>query len=449
MLVALRIHVAIMGTKKQMKTLLALLALFPFSACAAPEELPSAVAVNTIWVMTASALIFLMQAGFAFLEGGMVRSKNTVNVIMKNFMDSCYSGIVFWIIGFGVMFGYNPSGWFGVDHFLPTGLSDWDNSCLLFQMMFVAVSTTIASGAMAERTSYPSYLIGACGISGIIYPVFGSWAWGGMFGTTGWLKSMGFIDFAGSSVVHSVGGWCALAGIIVVGPRLGRFGAKGEVRDIPGHNLTLVALGAFILWFGWFGFNGGSTLQANASIGKILLNTHLSGCAGAVGTATLMFLLRKPVSLTGVLNGALGGLVGITAGCATMDPQFALLTGFVAGMLLQIGSATMLRLRLDDAVDAVSVHGLCGVWGTLAAGLFLSGNLFNPKIVSVQLFGIAAAFIWAFSAALVMYWFIRIIFGLRSDPIHEQRGLDFTEHAELGYPEFQNVHTQNRDDLNR
>ena len=431
-----------------MKKLFAMLSLFPLAAVAAPETTTSPEAINTIWVMTASALIFLMQAGFAFLEGGMVRSKNTVNVIMKNFMDSCYSGIVYWIVGFGIMFGSNPSGWFGIDHFWPASLSNWDTSCLLFQAMFVAVSTTIASGAMAERTSYPSYLIGACGISGIIYPVFGAWAWGGMFGTDGWLKSMGFIDFAGSSVVHSVGAWCALAGIIVVGPRLGRFGAKGEVREIPGHNLTLVALGAFILWFGWFGFNGGSTLQANASIGKIILNTHLSGCAGAVGTATLMFLTRKAVSLTAVLNGALGGLVAVTAGCATMDAPFALLTGFVAGMLLQIGSALMLRLRLDDPVDAVSVHGVCGVWGTLAAGLFVSGNLFDPKIISVQLVGIGAAFVWAFTTALLMYGLIRATFGLRSDPIHEQRGPDFTEHAELGYPEFQNVHTQNRDHLN-
>ena len=434
---------------KKMKALVALFSLFPWYALAANETTTSPEAINTIWVMTASALIFLMQAGFAFLEGGMVRSKNTVNVIMKNFMDSCYSGIVYWLVGFGIMFGTNPSGWFGIDHFFPAHLGDWDTSCLLFQAMFIAVSTTIASGAMAERTSYPSYLIGACGISGIIYPVFGAWAWGGMFGSDGWLKSMGFIDFAGSSVVHSVGAWCALAGIIIVGPRLGRFGPKGEVREIPGHNLTLVALGAFILWFGWFGFNGGSTLQANTSIGKILLNTHLSGCAGAVGTATLMFLTRKAVSLTAVLNGALGGLVAVTAGCATMDAPFALLTGFVAGMLLQIGSAVMLRLQLDDPVDAVSVHGVCGVWGTLAAGLFVSGNLFDAKTVTVQLIGIGAAFVWAFSTALVMYWAIRATFGLRSDPIHEQRGLDFTEHAELGYPEFQNVQTQNREQLNR
>lgn len=405
--------------------------------------------VDTAWVVITAALVFLMQAGFAFLESGMARAKNTVNVIMKNYMDACYGSLVFWFVGFGIMFGTNASGWFGTDHFMPDNLSNWDYTQLLFQMMFAATATTIASGAMAERTNYNGYLVGACIITGLIYPVFGSWAWGGLYGTTGWLKEKGFIDFAGSTVVHSIGGWCALAGIIVVGPRLGRFGADGEPRAIPGHNLTLVALGAFILWFGWFGFNGGSTLKADASIGKILLNTHLSACAGAVGISVMMLLLRRPVLLTSVINGSLGGLVAVTAGCATMDVPWAIVTGLVAGMLTLVGSALMQMMRLDDVVDAVSVHGICGAWGTLAAGLFFAGNMFNPDIILVQIIGILSAFMWAFFAALLMYWVIRLVMGLRSDALHEQRGLDFTEHAELGYPEFQSQHTHNRSQLDK
>lgn len=428
---------------------LLLLSLMPGTGYADASALPSVEAINTVWVVTACALIFLMQAGFAFLEGGMARSKNTVNVIMKNYMDLCYGSLVFWLLGFGIMFGSNPSGWLGIDHFAPSSLSDWDYTQLLFQMMFAATATTIASGAMAERTRYSGYVWGACLITGLIYPVFGSWAWGGLYGSDGWLKSMGFIDFAGSTVVHSIGGWCALAGIMVVGPRLGRFGKQGENRGIPGHNLTLVALGAFILWFGWFGFNGGSTVRADVAIGKIMVNTQLAACAGAVTTATLLMLLKRPVLLTTVLNGSIGGLVAITAGCASMEVPYALLTGAVAGVVTLVGSAFMQSLRLDDVVDAVSVHGLCGAWGTLAAGLFLAGDMFNPHIVLVQIIGIGAAFLWGFGVSLVMYFLIRATIGLRADPLHEQRGLDFTEHAELGYPEFQQIHTHNRDDLSR
>jgi ammonium transporter, Amt family len=405
--------------------------------------------VDTVWVVTAAALVFLMQAGFAFLESGMTRAKNTVNVIMKNYMDLCYGSLIFWLCGFGIMFGSNPSGFFGIDHFMPTALSEWDYTQMLFQMMFAATATTIVSGAMAERTHYTGYLLGACFITGLIYPVFGSWAWGSLYGGNGWLKELGFIDFAGSTVVHSIGGWCALAGIIMVGPRLGRFGQDGKPRAIPGHNLTLVGLGAFILWFGWFGFNGGSTLKADVSIGKILLNTHIAACAGAVSIATFSLLLRRPVLLTNVINGSLGGLVAITAGCATMDVHFAILTGLIAGLLTLAGSALLQALQLDDVVDAVSVHGICGAWGTLAAGLFFADDLFNRNIIIVQLIGILTAFLWAFFGALFMYACIKFLAGLRAEALHEQRGLDFTEHAEIGYPEFQQILTHNRSQLDQ
>jgi Amt family ammonium transporter len=418
-------------------TALAVLPCAAFAADSGPDLSTIVLNLNTVWLMTASAFVFLMQAGFALIEGGMARSKNAVNVIMKNYMDACVGGLIFWLFGFGLMFGANPTGWVGTDHFMPQSGSSWGWSFLLFQMMFAATACTIASGAMAERIRFGAYLAGACLITGVIYPVFGAWAWGSYTSGSGWLKELGFIDFAGSTVVHSIGGWCALAGIIVLGPRLGRFGKNGEARAIPGHNLSLVALGGFILWFGWFGFNGGSTTTGDASIGKIILNTHLAGCAGAAGSALLCWLLRRPVLLTGTVNGSLGGLVGVTAGCATMDPQFAVITGLVAGVITLAGPALLAFFRLDDVVDAVSVHAFCGAWGTIAAGLFFAGDLFDGSRVMVQAVGVMAALLWGFGSALIMYLVIDALIGLRATPLHEQRGLDFTEHAEVGYPEFQ------------
>lgn len=423
------------------------LALISPAALAASDI--SRAAVDTIWLATSAGLVFFMQAGFALLEGGMARSKNAVNVLMKNYMDACVGGLIFWLIGFGLMFGYNPSGWLGTSHFAPDRATDWDWTFLFFQMMFAATSTTIASGAMAERIHFNAYLIGACVISGLIYPVFGSWAWGGYGGGEGWLKAMGFVDFAGSTVVHSIGGWCALAGIIVLGPRLGRFGPNGESRSIPGHNLSLVVLGGFILWFGWVGFNGGSTLAADVGIGKILVNTHLGACAGAVGAALFSVMLGRPVLLTGTVNASIGGLVAITAGCASMEPGHAVLTGAIAGVITTMGPALIAKMRWDDVVDAVSVHAFCGVWGTLAAGLFYSGDLFNPRRIAVQAIGVLAAFVWGFGAALLSYLLIARTIGIRSDTLHEQRGLDFTEHAEIGYPEFQQPQTFNPEGLYR
>ena len=392
---------------------------------------------DVVWITTAAALVFFMQAGFALLESGMSRAKNAINVVMKNYTDACIGSIIFWLIGFGIMFGSNPSGWYGIDSFFPVGLTSFDYAFILFQTMFAATAVTIASGAMAERTHFHAYIVGAIITTAIIYPVFGSWVWGSYFNGSGWLAKMGFIDFAGSTVVHSIGGWVALAGVIVLGPRLGRFSTQGLKRGIPGHNLTLVAMGGFILWLGWFGFNGGSTVKATSDIGKIILNTHLSACAGAVGALLLTKLQRQPITVALIVNGSLAGLVGITAGCATMEPHFAILTGLVAGFVVVIGSRILESFQIDDVVDAVSVHAFAGVWGTLAAGLFKNGDLFNIEQVLVQLIGIVAAFAWAFPLALGMYWLIEKTVGLRADPIDEQRGLDFSEHEEIGYPEFQ------------
>lgn len=389
-------------------------------------------ATDTVWIAIAAALVFFMQAGFALLESGLSRAKNALNVVMKNYMDLCVGTLVFWAVGFGLMFGTNPSGWFGEDHF---ALSQADHSTwamIMFQIMFAATAATIASGAMAERTRYAGYLCGAIVITGVIYPLFGSWAWN----SNGWLAQLGFIDFAGSTVVHSIGGWCALAGIMVVGPRLGRFDKQGQARSIPGHNLSYVALGGFILWFGWFGFNGGSTLAASVDIAKVNLNTQLAAAAGAVGSTLLRLGTRRPVLLTETVNGSLAGLVAVTAGCAVMTPAFAILTGLVAGALAAAGARLLLSLRLDDVVGAVPVHAFAGAWGTLAAGMFYDGDLFNPERITVQLLGIVVAFCWAFFAALIMYLAVAAITGLRAPALHEQRGLDLSEHDETGYPEF-------------
>jgi Amt family ammonium transporter len=394
-------------------------------------------AMDTVWIVAAGSLVFFMQAGFALLETGMTRSKNAVNVIMKNYTDACVGTLAFWAIGFGLMFGNNPSGWIGTDHFFMNEAEPMQFNLMFFQTMFAATSITIASGAMAERTRFEGYLTGALGIGLIIYPVFGSWVWGGMFGGSGWLARLGFIDFAGSTVVHSIGGWCALAGIMVLGPRLGRFSEQGEARTIPGHNLTFMALGGFILWVGWFGFNGGSTVSAKVEIGLINLNTQLAGAAGAVSVILLSKLLGKPVLATTTVNGSIGGLVAITAGCATMTPECAIITGLVAGAFLMLGMKILESMRLDDVVGAVSVHGVCGAWGTLAAGLFFKDNLFSLDQVIVQVLGIIAAFVWALPSALIMYFIIDKTIGLRVSSIDERRGLDFTEHYELGYPEFQ------------
>ena len=250
--------------------------------------------LNTVWVVTAAVLVFFMQAGFALLESGSTRAKNSINVMMKNFIDVCLATLVFWTVGYGLMFGTNSTGWFGTSQFMLNQAGESDYTMLLFQSMFAATAATIVSGAIAERTKFTSYIVCAVLLCAFIYPVYGSWVWN----SGGWLAEKGFVDFAGSTVVHSIGGWCALAAAIVIGPRLGRFDREtGEPREIPGHNLSLVALGGFILWLGWFGFNAGSTLEASQSIGLIALNTHLAACAGALGTLVFSILFRQPHSV--------------------------------------------------------------------------------------------------------------------------------------------------------
>ncbi len=392
---------------------------------------------DMVWLIAAGALVFFMQAGFALLESGMSRAKNAINVIMKNYCDMCFGALAFWAIGYGLMFGANPSGWLGVSHFFGHGFTPADYGMMFFQMMFAATAATIVSGAVAERTKFPAYVVGSILVTALIYPIFGSWAWGSLHGGEGWLKKLGFIDFAGSTVVHSIGGWCALAAAIVVRPRLGRFARDGSVRPIHGHNLTLVSLGGFVLWLGWFGFNGGSTTVAEVGIGRIVLNTHLAGAAGAIGALAMLKIMRLPVLMTATVNGSIAGLVGITAGCAVMEPLFAALTGFVAGAICVFGGWLIEQLRIDDVVGAVSVHGFSGAWGTLAVGLFKADAMFNLEQLRIQAIGVGAAFLLAFPLALAMYYLIDKLIGMRASTLDEQRGLDFTEHYEVGYPEFQ------------
>ncbi|GAB00558.1 UNVERIFIED_CONTAM: ammonium transporter [Trichonephila clavipes] len=406
------------------------------------------ISLDSVWVVVGGILVFFMQAGFALIESGSVRSKNTVNVLMKNYMDMCIGGLVFWLFGFGLMFGLNQTGWVGLSHFMPDALDDWHWNLLFFQMMFAATATTIASGAMAERIHFMAYVVSAIIVSGVIYPIFGSWAWGGLFGGDGWLKALGFIDFAGSTVVHSIGGWVALAGIIILGPRLGRFGRKGQSHFLAGHNLPLVALGGFILWFAWFGFNAASTVSASVSIGRIALNTHLAACAAAATYMILALIQSKAVLIRYTINASLAGLVAITAGCATMSPLYAVITGAFAGLLITFVPQLLEKMQLDDVVDAVAVHGVCGAWGTIAAGIFLESNPFNLNVIGVQALGVGAAFIWGFGVAFIMFKVLdKVLGGLRVSQQHEQRGLDYTEHAELSYPEFQRDLTFETDNI--
>lgn len=392
---------------------------------------------NIAWIIWGGVLVFFMQAGFALLESGSVRAKNAVNVMMKNYTDMCIGGLAFYLVGFGLMMGTNHSGFVGTDHFMPVNLSNMDWALMFFQMMFAATAVTIASGAMAERVSFIGYAVAACLICLFIYPVFASWVWGGYFGGTGWLTELGFIDFAGSTVVHSIGGWLALAGVLVIGPRLGRFAPDGTPRLIAGHNMTLLALGGFILWFGWFGFNAGSTLSITGNIGLIAVNTFIAAVSAVVSYMLIARTMNKAILLSDSVNASLIGLVSITAGCATTTPLFSIIIGGVAAVVYILSTQALLKLKIDDVVSAVAVHGFGGVWGTLAAGLFYTGDLFNLSRLGVQALGVGVALVWALGLGLIMYKLIDLSFGLKASRLHEQRGLDYTEHAELGYPEFQ------------
>ena len=397
--------------------------------------------VDFVWTLVAAFLVFFMQAGFAMVETGFTRAKNAVNIMMKNLMDFSMGSIAYWAVGFGIMFGVSATGWFGTDGFFFSDFikdkDPWVFAFWMFQVVFAATAATIVSGAMAERTKFVSYLIYSAVVSAVIYPVFGSWAWGSLFHGGGWLEKLGFIDFAGSTVVHSIGGWAALAGAVVLGPRTGKFTADGKAKAIPGHNIPLAALGVFILWFGWFGFNPGSTTAAIPDIAKIAVNTNLAAAAGTIGALLTAWVLFKKPDASMTLNGALAGLVAITAGCNNVMPTSAVILGFVAGVLVVFSVLFIEKtLKIDDPVGAVSVHGVCGAWGTIAAGLFNADGT-SAHMVGVQALGVAAAFLWSFGTCFILFKVIKATVGLRVSPEEEMEGLDLKEHGNVAYPDFQ------------
>ena len=400
--------------------------------------------INVVWTCVAAFLVFFMQAGFAMVETGFTRAKNAVNILMKNLMDFSVGTIAFFLVGFGLMFG-ETNGIFGTTLFGLSGVepgTDWNWTFLIFQTVFAATAATIVSGAMAERTKFIGYLIYSFFISLLIYPVFGSWAWGGLLEGNGWLEKLGFLDFAGSTVVHSIGGWLALAGAIVLGPRIGKYGPDKKPKAILGHNIPLAALGVFILWFGWFGFNPGSTTSGDGSIGYIAVTTNLSAAAGAVVAMCTAWVIMKKPDASMALNGALAGLVSITAPCDGVSPMAAIAIGAIGGVLVVLSVLFIDHvLKVDDPVGAVSVHGVCGAWGTLSAGLFnMETGLFyggGLKQLGVQALGVGSAFVWAFGIGLALFFAIDKTIGLRVTSEEELKGLDIGEHGMEAYSGFQ------------
>jgi len=399
-------------------------------------------------------LVFFMQAGFAMVETGMTRAKNACNIMMKNLMDFCVGSLAYWAIGFGLMYGTSKALLFGTDKFFLSGigldgLADNASLCTwLFQVVFAATAATIVSGAMAERTKFVAYLFYSAAISLFIYPISGHWIWG-----NGWLASkFGFIDFAGSTAVHSVGGWAALAGCMILGPRFGKYvtnNGKKISRAIPGHNIPLAALGVFILWFGGFGFNPGSTVAGtNPHIAAIAVTTNLAAAAGAISAMITIWLKHGKPDTGMTLNGALAGLVAITAPCAAVSPGSAIIIGLIAGVLVVFSVEFIDKvLHLDDPVGAISVHGVCGAFGTLSVGLFAQ-PMFNSgatglffgggfHLLGVQILGVVSVFAWVMVTAIPLFLILKYTVGLRVTPEEEIRGLDIEEHGMEAYSGFQ------------
>lgn len=413
-----------------------------------PDELASS--LDTVWMLLAAMLVFFMQPGFALCEAGFTRSKNTANILFKNFVDFTLGSLLFWFLGFGLMFGSNGEGFVGMPNF--GDLSFFDNGLpvegfLIFQTVFCATSATIVSGAMAERTKFSMYVVYSFFISLLIYPISGHWTWGG-----GWLcngdetsfmmTTFGatFHDFAGSAIVHSVGGVLAFVGALCLGPRLGKYDKNGKSRAIPGHNLMAAALGVFILWFGWFGFNPGSQLAASGevnstAISHVFLTTNLAAAAGGFATMFVTWIKYGKPSLSLTLNGVLAGLVGITAGCDLVAPWAAVVIGLVCGVALVFAIEFIdVKLHVDDPVGASSVHGVCGILGTLLTGLLATegGALLGGGwgFFGAQCFGVLMIDLWAAASGFVLFYGIKALKGLRVDKRIEEEGLDIYEHGE-------------------
>lgn len=397
--------------------------------------------INTTWVLIAAALVFFMQAGFAMVEAGFTRAKNSGNIIMKNLMDFCIGTPLFWLVGFGIMFG-SSSGFFGgIDLFtrgdyssiLPEGVTFF--AYFIFQTVFCATSATIVSGAMAERTKFSAYCIYSAIISLIIYPLSGHWIWGG-----GWLSQLGFHDFAGSTAVHMVGGICAFIGAKILGPRIGKYDKNGNSKAIPGHSIPLGALGCFILWFCWFGFNGGSTVSmvngGNELAGKVFFNTNLSAAMATVTVLIITWVLYKKPDVSMTLNGSLAGLVAVTAGCDVVEPWAAAVIGIIAGFAL-VAAVEFIdkKLKIDDPVGACGVHMVCGSLGTILTGVFCSAaslekmGMTRGELLGAQFIGVIATAVWTAVAITITFTLIKKTIGLRVTPEEEIQGLDLPEHG--------------------
>ncbi|OHD13375.1 MAG: hypothetical protein A2Z96_02480 [Spirochaetes bacterium GWB1_48_6] len=391
--------------------------------------------INILWIIISAALVFLMQGGFALLESGLTRSKNSINVAIKNLTDFGISVVAFWFLGFGLMFGPSFLGFIGTGEFMFSSNQIFLGTFFVFQVMFASTSATIVSGAVAERMKFTAYLLVTLVISLAIYPVVGHWVWndGSLGGPAGWLKEWGFVDFAGSTVVHSVGGWVALAAILILGPRLGRYGPQGEIRKISGSNLPNAVTGVILLFFGWFGFNGGSTLELSAAVPKIILNTTLAGAAGLLGALILGWPIFRFPDVSLVINGVLGGLVAITAGCHSFNAPQSLIIGALGGSVAVLAQILLDKLRIDDAVGAIPVHLFAGIWGTLAVGLFGNPadlgtglNVLDQNLV--QILGVGVVGAYAFTIAYLLLWIINRIFPLRVSEEDELKGLNVAEH---------------------
>lgn len=397
--------------------------------------------INNIWMLIATFLVFIMHLGFATLESGLTRAKNTVNILFKNISIIAIGLLTYAICGFNLMypgefllgnyFGFagwgitNPPGIDGLVGYADGAYTYFTD--FIFQAMFAATAATIVSGAVAERIRLSSFLVFSTIYVAFIYPIAGSWKWGG-----GWLDQLGFYDFAGSTLVHSVGGWAALVGAVVLGPRVGKFHKNGTI-PIMGHNLPLATIGVFLLWFGWYGFNGGSVLSADPGpVSFVFVTTTLAAAAGVVGAMTVSWSISKKPDLTMVLNGSLAGLVGITAGADVITPMYAVVIGFIAGLLVVLSVLFFDRIRIDDPVGAISVHLTCGIWGTLAVGIFSSEYSFLTQLLGVVSFGL-----FCLVSALVIFYGIKMIMGLRVSEEEEMIGLDLGEHEMEAYAGFQ------------
>jgi Amt family ammonium transporter len=411
----------------------------------------NAISLDTVWMLLAAMLVFFMQPGFALVEAGFTRTKNTANILMKNFLDFMLGALLFFFIGFGIMFGSDGAGFLGMPNF--GDLSFFHNGLptegfLIFQTVFCATAATIVSGAMAERTKFHMYLVYTILISIIIYPVSGHWTWGGgwLMAEGGWLDThigATFHDFAGSTIVHSVGGWLALVGAAVLGPRIGKYGKDGKSKAIPGHNLTVAALGVFILWFGWFGFNPGSQLAAagegnRVAISHVFLTTNLAACAGGFFSLITAWVKYRKPSLSLTLNGVLAGLVGVTAGCDAVSPWGAIIIGSICGIVMIFSVELIDKVfKIDDPVGASSVHGTCGLTGTILTGLLATdGGLFyggGASLLLAQLFGAVVVGLWAAVMGFLIFKGLDLTFGIRVSKRVEEEGLDIYEHGETAY----------------